>query len=725
MSRVAPNLLYLTIYNPTLRPSGPVVPDDEDAEEQAHILFYTSKERAVSRDRMLRQVGLAKALISFSDMFNAEDPCNNVHSQTKRMIMVSPEPDFWIHAGIEVAKTPRPPAADKAKGKGKDKAKAEQPLLYDYHEHSVHDVAVQEDILRAYDKFKLRHGSFASILASLGQEALELQLERFFTVWAWSWNLEDGPEFGEHLGPPIHPLHSALLPSLDDFSSRLPDEVVAIAISPPYVIPSTRYTAASYPSALPSFLLSLLPPPQPLDVTTPTTSDDRTLRAPTTKPPLPAWPPKDLPAEPKPEPSEPANGHNHKPSSSFLGLPIDVKMDMPKWNVNWLTFGKNTKKAPELFAVTPFNENKGAPAEASSSNGNGNRKDGEGVKRQRLPMDTPNFERTMSTLTSDFEVDRGALEDAMHEERVNPVSAVPMPDLGLGAVAEETSTPTVAAGDGHSLSETIVPGKGGDEADEAEAAPKPSVLAVDFVGVPPPEESMPVTAENSLKAPPDVHLERSLPPTPEPESDLEPAEFASTTIHLARADDPQATQRRRLFYLVRERVLVALLGIDDASEPVELAPLAAEASDLATTLLAAASEDLSKSIDTLPSATKILQPKDRYALSSAGLALRSPDFTSRSGHLYDARQLLRSSDPAISEVFSRGQNPQHWHVARRLPVDTNGRQQEREREEEVYMEVFRKEASLTDVDNALAGVVRKSGIQIGAGAGAGGGGGGQ
>ncbi len=65
MTRIPPSLLYLTIYNPTLRPSEPC--DDEDAEEQAHILFYTSKERAVSRDRMLRQVGLAKALVNFSE----------------------------------------------------------------------------------------------------------------------------------------------------------------------------------------------------------------------------------------------------------------------------------------------------------------------------------------------------------------------------------------------------------------------------------------------------------------------------------------------------------------------------------------------------------------------------------------------------------------------------------------------------------------------------------
>ena len=66
MSRIPPGLLYLTIYNPTLHPDSDVSPDDEDAEEQAHILFYTARERAVSRDRILRQVGLAKALINFS-----------------------------------------------------------------------------------------------------------------------------------------------------------------------------------------------------------------------------------------------------------------------------------------------------------------------------------------------------------------------------------------------------------------------------------------------------------------------------------------------------------------------------------------------------------------------------------------------------------------------------------------------------------------------------------
>lgn len=67
MNRIPPSLLYLTIYNPTLRPDISVTHDDEDAEEQAQILFYTSRDRAVSRDKMLRQVGLAKALVNFAE----------------------------------------------------------------------------------------------------------------------------------------------------------------------------------------------------------------------------------------------------------------------------------------------------------------------------------------------------------------------------------------------------------------------------------------------------------------------------------------------------------------------------------------------------------------------------------------------------------------------------------------------------------------------------------
>lgn len=67
MSRVAASLSYLVIYNATLRAPESTQDDDEDAQENAQILFYTASERAVSRDRMLRQVGLARALVNFTE----------------------------------------------------------------------------------------------------------------------------------------------------------------------------------------------------------------------------------------------------------------------------------------------------------------------------------------------------------------------------------------------------------------------------------------------------------------------------------------------------------------------------------------------------------------------------------------------------------------------------------------------------------------------------------
>lgn len=68
MDRLPPSLLYLVIYNPLLSPSNNAASEalDEDAGEKAHVLFYTAKDHAVSKDRVLRQVGQAKALVNFA-----------------------------------------------------------------------------------------------------------------------------------------------------------------------------------------------------------------------------------------------------------------------------------------------------------------------------------------------------------------------------------------------------------------------------------------------------------------------------------------------------------------------------------------------------------------------------------------------------------------------------------------------------------------------------------
>ncbi|KAG6330415.1 hypothetical protein ID866_8674 [Astraeus odoratus] len=235
MNRIPPALLYLTIYNPTIRPSCAVPEDNEDAEEQAQILFYTSREQAVSRDQMLRQVGLAKALVNFAENFHSTASYQNVHSQSKRMIMLSPEPNFWIHAAIELAKTPQASLSKTGKGKGKESQDGLPPP--EYHDNSVHDSEVHSHLLRGYEEFK-------------GQQALEAQLERFFTVWAWSWDLEGGPSLKMDLGLPLHHLYPAILPAIDSFTSNLPDHLTATFLTPDTIAPSTRYKSLNYPTSL-------------------------------------------------------------------------------------------------------------------------------------------------------------------------------------------------------------------------------------------------------------------------------------------------------------------------------------------------------------------------------------------------------------------------------------------------------------------------------------------
>ena len=79
---------------------------------------------------------------------------------------------------------------------------------------------------------------------------------------------------------------------------------------------------------------------------------------------------------------------------------------------------------------------------------------------------------------------------------------------------------------------------------------------------------------------------------------------------------------------------------------------------------------------------KLLEPQTKHIISSGGFTSSSrPELTSKSDHLYNGRQMLqRYESPSfncspklisrvsgfdIHEVFSRGQNPQHWHISDR------------------------------------------------------------
>lgn len=214
-TRIPPSLDFLVIYNKSLTALPETVPDDDDdAQEEAHILFYTCRQRAVTRDRTLRQVGLAKALASFSEqvqedwfpnlrplltynrMFNGNGSgtgatgaaigaatgaatgagygYETVHSMKSRLVMVTPEEHYTIHAvGLSIgantntAHHPPTQSVDLAytswTHKGKD---GKTETRYQYHEDSLHDSVLRLGLLNAYDEFKVCLSPLAS-LASL------------------------------------------------------------------------------------------------------------------------------------------------------------------------------------------------------------------------------------------------------------------------------------------------------------------------------------------------------------------------------------------------------------------------------------------------------------------------------------------------------------------------------------------------------------------------------
>lgn len=60
------------------------------------------------------------------------------------------------------------------------------------------------------------------------------------------------------LGVPLHPSHFTLTPLLESFTSKLPQDCLAFALIPPYVIPPRN---PRYPPALVHYVLSRVPPP--------------------------------------------------------------------------------------------------------------------------------------------------------------------------------------------------------------------------------------------------------------------------------------------------------------------------------------------------------------------------------------------------------------------------------------------------------------------------------
>ena len=188
---IPPSLSHFVIFNPTLKPQPtlkqegvPSAPDSEneedrkdtegdkyegkreeerdkdledDLKELAQILFYTSRlSKTVSRDTMLKQTGLIKGLMGFSDMIipsSSSPPSSEVNeerpdyisikSTKSRMIVWSPEPDFHFYLNITLSTVIS------------EDGKREQA----YNAQGFSDRVIVSALKRGYEDFRVSHQS--------------------------------------------------------------------------------------------------------------------------------------------------------------------------------------------------------------------------------------------------------------------------------------------------------------------------------------------------------------------------------------------------------------------------------------------------------------------------------------------------------------------------------------------------------------------------------------
>ncbi|KAI5120376.1 hypothetical protein M0805_006898 [Coniferiporia weirii] len=676
MNRLPPSLLYFVIYNPTLAASLTSRRDDEDAEEQAHVLFYTANDHAVSRDRVLRQVGLAKALVNFASIFDPRAVCESVHSQSRRMVMVSPESNFWIHACFELERLPR---AGKKDGKGKDKQKG---TVYDYNEASLHDAALRSKLLLGYETFKVTHGSFSSILNTLGKEALELQLERFFTVWSWSWDLGKQLSFADSLGIRVHPLSNQLTPLFDTLEKDLPPHFSLLVVVSSCIVAS-KPSPLQHPLSLVRHLLSIADsrPPNSGKVT-----DGHSLEVDHES---------QSSVDLKPSGSDTGSRKNGPPNKRFLGVPglnmnLNVNMDMRKWNWHdYITLGIGTSTSGSKAQINKaVNDTKILVSPVLASDAHGAEKEG-----RSLPAGEESDGTT--EMNSESRVDSLALEEALSSDANSRSAVTHVEDTEEATEANTRCASELHTGALFESGSTEARAESGSE-DEDVRKPPPEVLlqTEDVAGAPSGENVETGIASSQRKGRAPVAPQWNSFPS-----------FLETLVHLP--DPEQSNTRRRLVRYLRDGdcllALLPSLNQDDDTIDVktcqDLAERGVELINLLKKTAEVEQEKITMAFSSSP-VQSVLQKLQHVIVTSNRLTYSSSPFLATSWYFHEGKKAFESEQDRI-EIISRGQSPQDWHVVKHgLGAGTalHG---------DIYMEIGRKEASLVDVDNEVVAAIRR------------------
>ncbi|KAG8836024.1 hypothetical protein FRC17_010488 [Serendipita sp. 399] len=132
------------------------------------------------------------------------------------------------------------------------------------------------NVSRNQDHKKLLYGPFSRLLAK-GRASLERHLEKFFTVWAWKWEVDQPPTFISHIGTPLSPYNKYLTPLLEDVKILLPESTPVILLSSVDVLAASPLPSSQLWNTLPSHLIRHVPPYDPPPPPPPSSSSDAPL----------------------------------------------------------------------------------------------------------------------------------------------------------------------------------------------------------------------------------------------------------------------------------------------------------------------------------------------------------------------------------------------------------------------------------------------------------------
>ncbi|GIK06863.1 hypothetical protein Aspvir_002515 [Aspergillus viridinutans] len=194
-SVVPAQLSCLAIYNPLLGPTDETIGDQ--------VVFYTSRtERSRRNERSaggnddtkfteaqnerLRQIGLAQGMVSFARNFSEGKPVDYVETEKSTVILHELEENWWILASIDLTRLPNESASTAASQQDTSGA---SPVYYSSREICPPQLLKQQ-LRRAHSIFLLHHElTLQRLYDRVGRSSFCIFLERFWSKFAWSWDI--------------------------------------------------------------------------------------------------------------------------------------------------------------------------------------------------------------------------------------------------------------------------------------------------------------------------------------------------------------------------------------------------------------------------------------------------------------------------------------------------------------------------------------------------------